>query len=136
MSRTLQRRQRLRLPVKLPVILSCVYGEIRGVITDLSMRGCALESEICLDEGSVVRLQVCVPNERMVITVDYAVVRTVKDSRVGLEFLNITQVAKDRLGRLVFHVWKSYNDAWADVHGTENPPVAVSSSPPEMTARS
>jgi c-di-GMP-binding flagellar brake protein YcgR len=132
MSRTLQRRQRLRLPVKLPAILSCVHGKSRGVITDLSMRGCALESGMRLDEGSVVRLKVPVPNERTAITVDYAAVRTVKDRRVGLEFLNISQEAKDRLGRLVFYMWKSHNDAWADIHGTGNPPVAVSSLPHEM----
>lgn len=134
MPSTLQRRQRLRLPVKLPVILSSVYGKSRGVITDLSMRGCALESELSLDEGSVVRLQVRVPNERTVITVDYAAVRTVKDRRVGLEFLNIAQDAKDRLGRLVFYMWKSHNDAWADIHGAEHPSVAVSSLPHAMNA--
>lgn len=106
MSETLQRRHRLRLPVKLPATISSNQGRGMGVVTDLSMRGCALETEIGLHEGAAVDLQVLVPNEESAIVVN-AVVRGVNAPRMGVEFVGLTPAETARLSRFVFRLWKA-----------------------------
>ena len=107
MFETLQRRHRLRLPVKLPATISSNQGRGMGVVTDLSMRGCALETEIGLHEGAAVDLQVLVPNEESAIVVN-AVVRGVHaPRRMGVEFVDLTPAETARLSRFVFRLWKA-----------------------------
>lgn len=108
MAKIFNRRRCLRLPVKLPVVVSSYQGQTIGVMMrDLSMRGCALETAKCIREGARVRVQLRIPGEEPGITVETAVVRAVATPHMGLEFLDITSSEKDRLGRLVFQLWKA-----------------------------
>lgn len=114
MATTLDRRRCLRLPVKLPVIVSSYRGKTAGVIArDLSMRGCALEADAMerLSEGAKVRVRLHVPGEEQAITVEVAVVRAVDTPRMSLEFLDISPTEKNRLGQLVFQLWKAHSQS-------------------------
>lgn len=112
MARSLDRRRCLRLPVKFPVIVSSYRGKTAGVmIRDLSMRGCALETAERLSEGARVRVRLHVPGGEPAITVEMAVVRAVDTPHMGLEFLAISPTEKDRLGRLVFQLWKAQSQS-------------------------
>ncbi len=112
MARSLDRRRCLRLPVTFPVIVSSYRGKTAGVmIRDLSMRGCALETVDRLSAGARVCVRLHVPGEEAAITVETAVVRAVDTPRMGLEFLEISPGEKDRLGRVVFRLWKAQSQS-------------------------
>lgn len=109
MSERIERRRRLRLPVKLIVRISGPMGRGHGVMTDLSMRGCNVETYLGLREGVNIGLQLLVPEEEGGIAAD-AVVRGCRGPHMGVEFLDLTPAEKQRLGRFVFRLWKNSED--------------------------
>lgn len=73
----------------------------RGIITNLSVGGCSIESTITLPVHSTVGLHIQVPDSRWPLQVDRAIVRWVRGSMFGLEFESLSPAETDRLQHLL-----------------------------------
>lgn len=71
------------------------------LLTDLSMGGCKLETKVALAPQMVVRLQFLTWEDQPPLTVEAAVVRSVRTGTAGLEFLEFHQQDKQRLSHFV-----------------------------------
>jgi hypothetical protein len=102
------RREYNRIPVRYPVLLSPTrehkdkgphYEE--GTLLDLSIRGCAIKSDVPLHKGDSLCLQLRLTDKEPPVEIDIAMVRTVTGRRFGLEFAKIRPDEETRLGRLL-----------------------------------
>ena len=96
------RRELVRSPVSLNASLwgeSGKHGE--GTLQDLSMRGCRLTAGVAFRPGSIVRLELHIPNEELPIIVQAGVVRTVGPGDSEIEFLRLQHFERERLRVLV-----------------------------------
>ncbi len=90
-----------RVPVHWPMVFLGAHTAGRGTATNLSMRGCAVESHTRLPTGS--RLEICAlfPEDHCQVVLDGAVVRWSSGGKFGLEFLRIRPAEQTRLRRFV-----------------------------------
>ena len=72
-----------------------------GTLLDLSIRGCAIKSDVPLHKGDILCLQIRLTDKEPPIEVDIAMVRTVTGRRFGLEFAKIRPEEETRLGRVL-----------------------------------
>ncbi len=82
--------------------ISFVGGNITGsgTVSNLSMGGCALESDSKLRRGDHMKLRINLPEQESPIQVGLATVRWIKGQESGLGFINLTQ--SSRSGSAVF----------------------------------
>lgn len=71
------------------------------VLTDLSMGGCKLDTKVALEPQTVVRLQFLTWEDQPPLTIDVAVVRSLRGGTAGLEFLDFHPKDKQRLSHFV-----------------------------------
>ena len=95
-----------RIPVQLPVSISPAFPggqleEIEGTIVNLSIRGCAIMSDVLMRKGTSLRLRFKVTEPDPPIEVDGAMIRSAKGKKMMLEFYNIRKEEEDRLRRLI-----------------------------------
>lgn len=96
------RREFERLPVHFPVSISAENGEhCEGVLQNLSMWGCGLTVDVSADKGSILCLELHVPNVTRPIVVQAAAVRSVGPNDLGVEFLKFPEGERARLRMLV-----------------------------------
>ncbi len=98
--RSRQERQTLRIPIRIPAIFSSGYGLGEGIVVNISTPGCAIESTKALRVGDYVRLNVYLPDERLLRNVR-AAVRWAQGRRFGVEFLGLSEEEEACLSRLV-----------------------------------
>ena len=101
------RREYVRIQARLPARFSGEGPEQEGVVTDVSIAGCSLETEHPIVEGDLVELHLRVGEGEPPIVVDAAVVRYAGPWRVGLEFLRMQEEAKERLRDLVHRLYRA-----------------------------
>ncbi len=96
-------REHLRIPVELQVFFSTVGNtELReGTMFDISAGGCAVTSMIAVKPGAGVKLLIQATDLGSPITVHSAQVRWARHGEFGVEFLNLTELDRSRLGRLL-----------------------------------
>ncbi len=99
-------REYNRISVRYPVLLSPALEDNRDLneevtLLDISIRGCAIRSNVPLHKGNLLRLQIRLTDQEPPIEIDIATVRTVTGRRVGLEFVTIRQEEETRLRRLL-----------------------------------
>jgi hypothetical protein len=101
------RRQYDRRPVRMPVRITSGQHDYEGTVRDLAIGGCAIETQAPLHEGAVLSLQLDAFDNEPRITVETAVVRSVKGTRVGVEFLRLTSTQKEeeRLRQYILNLW-------------------------------
>lgn len=68
---------------------------------DLSPTGCRMRSDIALNAGTYLALQIAVAQEPTPLAVEVSVVRWCKDGHVGVEFLRYSQGDRERVTDLV-----------------------------------
>jgi c-di-GMP-binding flagellar brake protein YcgR len=68
-----------------------------GVVSDISINGCAFVTDVQLTEKSIVRLALQISDELQPVDIEAAVVRHVRQGRVGIEFLRVQQAERQRL---------------------------------------
>jgi len=97
-------REYVRVPIRLPVSYGSVNAseQIRGegMTVNLSIRGCGLESDPPLKQGTALRLELRTGEREGQIAIQSAVVRSVQDKRAGIEFLEMREEDEIKLGRL------------------------------------
>ena len=97
----MQPRCRLRVPVGFPANIQSDTGAGEGVLLDLSPAGCRMRSDIALNAGTYLALQIAISQERTPLTVEVSVVRWSKDGHFGVEFLRYSQGDRERVTSLV-----------------------------------
>jgi hypothetical protein len=98
---TMQARCRTRIPVGYPANIQSDTGIGEGVLLDLSPTGCRMRSDIDLNAGAYLALQIAVAQEPTPLAVEVSVVRWCKDGYLGVEFLRYSQGVRERVTDLV-----------------------------------
>jgi hypothetical protein len=95
-------RRCARFPVHFQSTLSTPeIPEGTGTAVDLSIRGCRVQSFIPVLVGIRMRLSIDVPESKVVIEVEQAVVRWVSGQEFGLEFASISPEQFERLTKII-----------------------------------
>jgi hypothetical protein len=98
---TMQPRCGLRVPVVYP---ANIHGDIcggEGVLLDLSPTGCRMRSDIPLNKGAYLALEIAFSQEHTPLVVEVSVVRWSKDGHFGVEFLRYGQGDHERVTDLL-----------------------------------
>ncbi len=135
------RREYVRIQARLPARSSGEGPEQEGVVTDVSIAGCSLETAHPIVEGDLVELHLRVREGEPPIVVDAAVVRYAGPWRVGLEFLRMREEAKERLRDLVHRLYRARTPGPAGAlgarkeveEGATGPQATSTSEPPERS---
>ncbi|HEX9741539.1 MAG TPA: PilZ domain-containing protein [Nitrospiraceae bacterium] len=94
-------RQYERIGVRFPVLFSSAKTTGKGIITDVSVADCALESTLPLKQGESLKLELYPKAGRSPIIVEKALIRSVRKSTVGVQFIEVSEADQARLNRLV-----------------------------------
>lgn len=97
----MQPRCRLRVPVGYPASIQSDTGAGEGVLLDLSPTGCRMRSDIALNAGAYLALQIAISQEPTPLAVEVSVVRWCKDGHFGVEFLRYSQGDRERVTNLL-----------------------------------
>ncbi len=74
---------------------------VAGTASDLSVRGCKVESEASLYIGMYLALEICPLGQEATLKVDQAAVRWARKEEFGLEFISFSPKEEERLRRFV-----------------------------------
>ena len=99
-----ERRQHARYRVDLAATFSNDHTCGFGVITDVSARGCRVESKVPIAPGNVGQLLIDLPDCPAPLKVSQALVRWVRGQEYGLEFIRLEPADEGWLNRLIDHV--------------------------------
>jgi c-di-GMP-binding flagellar brake protein YcgR len=104
--RTVDRRQYARLSTRIPTTFAedIKPGEQRvgeGVVTDISLSGCYMQTVVQLSQGTVVSLELQTEQHTPAIAVAAAIVRIVRSTGVGLEFLWMSEPEQERFSQFI-----------------------------------
>jgi predicted HAD superfamily Cof-like phosphohydrolase len=104
--RTVDRRQYVRLATRIPTTFAedIKPGEQRvgeGVVTDISLGGCYMQTFVQLSQGTLVSLELQTEQPTQAIAVEAAIVRIVRPTGVGLEFLRLSEPEHERFGQFI-----------------------------------
>lgn len=102
------KREYDRLPTWIPATLSADALEDTGVITDLSIAGCAVQTGAKPEPGALIQLSLRVSESALPIVVEAAVVRAVHPAGLGLQFLRISAEDKERLSRQLQELYAAH----------------------------
>lgn len=96
-------REHRRIPTDLPVFFSTNgQPDIRqGTVFDVSAGGCAVTSPVPVSPGTGVRLTIRAIELGSPITIQSAAVRWADHGEFGVEFLDLTELDRNRLHRLL-----------------------------------
>jgi hypothetical protein len=92
-----ERRKYARIPVWHRVTLSGKDGTGDGVLLDLSIKGCGIQSEMSVHPKENLSLAIHLSASHPPIEVQTAIVKSVSGNRFGLEFLQMEPTEKKRL---------------------------------------
>jgi hypothetical protein len=98
---SVDQRQYDRVAVRLPAACRGERSGGKGVVTDISMRGCMLETDVQLVEGGLIEMSFQPSDLGQPVTVETAVVRSARSGSVGLEFLCLQPNEKEALRQLM-----------------------------------
>jgi hypothetical protein len=73
----------------------------KGVITEISLDGCYMQTVLQLSQGTLVSLELQPEQHTPAITVEAALVRIVCPTGVGLEFLRMSEPEQERFSQFV-----------------------------------
>ena len=97
-------RSATRAAVTYPVRLSCDSKTGEGTVINLSVPGCAIETDLRVEPGDYVELRVMAPDQARPLDVELAKVRWTACHRVGIEFIRVRREHQSRIERLVRRV--------------------------------
>ncbi len=94
-------RCRHRIPVGYPANIQSDTCTGEGTLLDLSPSGCRIRSDIALDTGTYLALEIAVAQEPAPLGVEVSVVRWCKNGQLGIEFLRYRQGDRERVTHFV-----------------------------------
>ncbi|MDH5337596.1 MAG: PilZ domain-containing protein [Nitrospira sp.] len=90
-----------RLPVAYPAIFGGAPFVGEGVVSDLSVTGCAVTCERTVLMGSYIKLSVLLPDPTASLFIELGKVRWVREHTFGVEFIRVPMMTRHRLDRVV-----------------------------------
>jgi hypothetical protein len=106
-----ERREYERVAVRAPLAVVTDGRSVEGKITELSVEGCTATTAAPLREGATVRVEVRLLPGEPPVAVEAAVVRSVRGSTCGLNFVRLGAVEQVRLRALVAGLLRGQHDA-------------------------
>jgi hypothetical protein len=91
------RREYDRIKCSFPVSFAGDHLNGSGFIVEISINGCALQASTELAEGNIIRMALQISDEAPPVQIEAAVVRAVRKSHIGIEFLRFQYDDRDRL---------------------------------------
>ena len=76
-------------------------GAAEGILFDLSVTGCRMQSNVALTPGNYLALHIEAPETEFTLAVEVSVVRWHKDNQFGIEFLRYAQGERERITDLL-----------------------------------
>ena len=94
-------RSSTRAAVTFPVRLSCDSKTGEGTLINLSVPGCAIETDLPVEPGDYLELHVMAPDQARPLAVELAKVRWTACHKVGIEFIRVRREHQSRIQRLI-----------------------------------
>lgn len=94
-------RQYVRAAVKFPVTFAVGKIGQEGTVTEIALGGCSLEANVVLAIGAKLRMDILISPSEPPVVIHQALVRSVRPTGFGIQFLEIHDAEKERLGRLL-----------------------------------
>ncbi len=94
-------RQYVRVNAKFPVTF--VVGKIgqEGTVTEIALGGCSLEANVVLAIGAKFRMDILIANNEPPLVINQALVRSIRQTGFGIQFMEIQDAEKERLSRVL-----------------------------------
>lgn len=99
----MNQRSEARLPIKCSVTFSGYKLELEGQVTNLSMSGCALETEEPIDPGTPLFLSLSLPDSDEPLEIELATVRWSHENTSGLQTVIMGLDSRERLQAFLEH---------------------------------
>ena len=112
------RRRHRRFQTHFPVVFSYGQKHGEGVVTNIAMGGCRLQTEVQLTEDTPLELKLQVPGSEGEIRVEMATVSSVGGFFAGLSFSQFAGAEKKRLRRFLIQLMTNQSEG---VTCLENP---------------
>lgn len=97
----LDHRQYFRLQANVPATFLSDTSRQRDLVTELSMGGCTLKTDVALVTGSFIQVNLETSDQDLPIAIETGMVRTIRPLSVGIEFLEFQPSEKRRLGEYI-----------------------------------
>jgi hypothetical protein len=81
-----------------------------GIMLDLSMGGCRIESPVTIEPGMSLELRIHAPDIEWPLMIEAAGVQWVSGQTFGLAFLRITEPEQQRLGQVINDLTEEMGD--------------------------
>jgi len=94
-------RQYVRVAAKFPVTFLISRLKQEGTVTEIALGGCSLEANIVLAIGAKFKMEILISESEPPLVVDQALVRSVRPTGFGIQFMEIQDIEKVRLGRVL-----------------------------------
>jgi hypothetical protein len=94
-------RQYVRIHAKFPVTFVIGKTGQEGTVTEIALGGCSLEANVVLAIGAKFRMDILISNNEPPLVINQALVRSIRLTGFGIQFMEIQDAEKERLGRLI-----------------------------------
>jgi hypothetical protein len=94
-------RQYVRVNAKFPVAFVLSKLPQEGTVTEIALGGCSLEANVVLAIGAKFRMDILISDQEPPLVINQALVRSVRPTGFGIQFMEVQDAEKERLGRLL-----------------------------------
>ena len=94
-------RQHPRVDLQFPISFTDDGMQGQGEILNLSLKGCAVQSEVSVARGTYLSLELYLPGDADPVNIELASVRWVSLRQFGVEFIRMQGDARQRLHHFV-----------------------------------
>jgi hypothetical protein len=94
-------RQYVRVNARFPVTFLISKLRQEGTVTEIALGGCSLEANVVLAIGAKFRMDILISENEPPLVVDQALVRSVRPTGFGIQFMELQEAEKVRLGRVL-----------------------------------
>ena len=114
------RRQYLRLPIQLPVLIQFRDGTTSTArVKDLSIGGCEIMGTHALEQGETFTIRMSgLLYYSGQIDAEVVVVHTASPQAAGLKFIRLSELRQEEFGRALYIAWKIGKNSWPSPSAT------------------
>lgn len=94
-------RQYVRVTARFPATFSVGRITQAGTVTEIALGGCSLEAEVVLALGAKLKMELRVVESEPPILIEVALVRSIRPTGFGIQFMEIHPDEQKRLGEVL-----------------------------------
>ncbi|MEI8013879.1 MAG: PilZ domain-containing protein [Nitrospira sp.] len=95
-----EQRQHIRYQVEFPARIAGAHAGI-GIVYNLGMGGCKVVSDLGVTRNALLTMHLQIPEQTMAITIQAARVQWTMEFEFGVEFLELQDLERTRLGQFL-----------------------------------